>query len=112
MARRAFLELADVAKEVVDEVLAETGVSPADIAFFGVHQGTPWLRKLLLEHLGLVHAKSVETFAWAASLFGSNIPLALSIGQRERMLKTDDLVLMFAGGAGTTFSSQLVRWGR
>lgn len=111
-ARRSFLDVADTGKEVADAALAEGGYVASDVRFFGVHQGTPWIRKVTQEHFGLSHAKSVETFKFAASLFGANIPLGLSIGEREGLLKAGDLVLMFGGGAGLTYSSMLVRWGR
>lgn len=111
-ARQSFVEIADTGKEVADAVLAEAGYEASDVSFFGVHQGTPWLRKVAQEHFGLRNAKSVETFRFAASLFGANIPLGLAIGEREGLLKAGDLVLMFGGGAGLTYSSMLVRWGR
>jgi 3-oxoacyl-[acyl-carrier-protein] synthase-3 len=110
-ARQMFLEVADRGREVVNSALDEAGCRADEVDFFGVHQGTPWLREVTREHFGLVKARSVETFKWAASLFASNIPLGLAIGQREGLLKSDDLVLMFAGGAGITYSSVLMRWG-
>ena len=111
-ARRSFLDILDTGKEVTDAVLAEAGYEASDVKFFGCHQGTPWLRKVATEHFGLQKAKSVETFAWAASLFGANIPLGLSIGEREGLMQPGDLVLMFGGGAGLTYSAMLLRWGR
>jgi 3-oxoacyl-[acyl-carrier-protein] synthase III len=111
-ARQSFLEVADEAKDVCDEVLRETGFGAEDVDFFAVHQGTPWLRSVLLEHLGLKNARSVETFKFAASMFGANIPFGMTLGQREGLLKPGDLVLSFSGGAGLTFSAAVMRWGQ
>lgn len=110
-ARRTFLEIADKADEVVGTALALAGLRPSDVDFFGVHQGTSWARLLLTDHLGLVNAKSIETFAWAASIFAGNIPLALSIAEKEGILRPGHVVAMFAGGAGLAYSSAVLRWG-
>jgi 3-oxoacyl-[acyl-carrier-protein] synthase-3 len=111
-ARQTFMEIADKGDEVTGAVLRDAGCKPADIGFFGVHQGTSWARRLLTEHFGLTSARSVETYAWAASIFAANIPLGLAIGEKEGLLRQDDLVLTFAGGAGLSYGSVLLRWGR
>lgn len=111
-ARRMFLELPDYAADVTSEVLANAGYSAADVDFYAPHQATRWMLKVTQDHLRLAKARSVETFSWGGSMFGANIPLALTIGEREGALRADDLVLMFAGGAGSTYSSILMRWGR
>lgn len=110
-ARRSFLGIADFCAEVAGETLAMAGVAAADVDFYAPHQPTPWFRRVTQEHLRLTKARSVETFEWAGSMFGANIPVGLSIGQRENLLRSGDLVLMFAGGAGLTYSSMLMRWG-
>lgn len=111
-ARRMFFDLPDSASDVANDVLAKAGFAAADVDFFAPHQATAWMRPVLREHLRLTKARSVDTFSWAASVFGANIPLAMSVGEREGTLREGDLVLMFAGGAGTTYSGILMRWGR
>jgi 3-oxoacyl-[acyl-carrier-protein] synthase III len=111
-ARRMFLELPDYAAEVTGEALANGGLAAADVDFFAPHQATRWMLDVTKKHLRLVKARSVETFSWGGSMFGSNIPMALSVGAREGTLRDGDTVLMFAGGAGSTYSSILMRWGR
>lgn len=111
-ARRTFMEIADMGQEVVERALADAAIGPGDVDFFGVHQGTSWSRRLLQDHFGFERARSVETFAWTASLAAANIPLALSIAEKEGMLQDDEIVAMFAGGAGLSYSSAVLRWGR
>jgi 3-oxoacyl-[acyl-carrier-protein] synthase-3 len=110
-ARKMMLQLPENAAEVTSDVLAQRGYSAADIDFFAPHQATRWMRRVVQEHLRVTKARYVETFHWAASMFGANIPVALSVGEREGLLRHGDLVLTFAGGAGTTHSSVLLRWG-
>lgn len=109
-ARKMMMELPDNASEVTSDVLAQRGLCAADVDFFAPHQATRWMRQVVQDHLRLNKARHVETFQWAASMFGANIPVALSVGEREGLLRSGDLVLMFAGGAGTTYSSVLLRW--
>lgn len=111
-ARRMFLELPDYASEVTSEVFANSGYAPADVDFFAPHQATRWMLEVTQKHLRLPKARSVETFSWGGSMFGSNIPMALAMGAKEGTLRDGDLVLTFAGGAGSTYSSVLMRWGR
>lgn len=111
-ARRMFLELPDYAAEVTGEVLANSGYAAADVDFFAPHQATRWMLDVTQKHLRLLKARSVETFSWGGSMFGSNIPMALAMGAKEGTLRDGDLVLTFAGGAGSTYSSLLMRWGR
>src|SRR5262249_5123544 len=59
---RIFLETADRAIEVVGAALEQAGVVPADVDFFAVHQGTPWLRRVTQESIGLTRAGFIDSF--------------------------------------------------
>jgi 3-oxoacyl-[acyl-carrier-protein] synthase-3 len=110
-ARRVFLETADRAIDVVGAALGEAGAAPDEVDFFAVHQGTPWLRRVTQESLGLTRARSVDTFATTGYLFGASIPLVLETAQRRGMLAADDLVVMHGGGVGSTYGAVVMRWG-
>ncbi len=106
-----FLETADRAKEVIDDVLAQAKVAATDIAFFGGHQGTPWLRSVIQEVTGLTNAKTVDVFATSGYMVGVSIPLVLDAALRGAMISAGDLVLVFGGGVGATYGATLMRWG-
>ncbi|HMG24190.1 MAG TPA: 3-oxoacyl-[acyl-carrier-protein] synthase III C-terminal domain-containing protein, partial [Kofleriaceae bacterium] len=110
-ARRVFLETADRAIEVVSAALRDAAVEPADVDFFAVHQGTPWLRRVTQESIGLVRARSVDTFAATGYLFGASIPLVLETAQRQAMVEPGDLVVMHGGGVGAVYGAAVLRWG-
>jgi len=110
-ARQIFLETADRANEVVSAALAEAGHAPADVDFFAVHQGTPWLRRVTQETIGLVRARSVDTFSTTGYLFGASIPLVLETAQTRGLLARGDLVVMHGGGVGSTYGAIVLRWG-
>ncbi|HSR95712.1 MAG TPA: 3-oxoacyl-[acyl-carrier-protein] synthase III C-terminal domain-containing protein [Kofleriaceae bacterium] len=110
-ARQVFLETADRAIEVVGAALDKAGHAPADVEFFAVHQGTPWLRRVTQESTGLSRARCVDTFATTGYLFAASIPLVLETAQRQGLLPPDSLVVMHGGGVGSTYGANVMRWG-
>jgi 3-oxoacyl-[acyl-carrier-protein] synthase-3 len=112
LCRRQFLEIPDQCQTLTERALAEAGVGKDAIRFWACHQGTAWLGRLTQEYLGLEHAARVDTFPWATSLSGANLPLVLSVGEREGQIQPGDVVGLFAGSAGATVTSMLIRWGR
>ncbi len=111
-ARNMLLLIADLAKEVIDEALLRSGHQPMDVDFYATHQSTYWFRKVTQEYMGLKRAKSFDSFAWTGSLAACNIPFMLGMGEREGTLKDGDLVAMYTGGTGITWTGQTMRWGR
>jgi len=110
--RKVFLETVDRAKEVVDEVLDAASFARTDVDYFGVHQGTPWLREVAQRHIGLENARSIDTFRSTGYLFGSSIPLGLALAEREGLLRDDGRAVVFSGGTGVTYGALAMRWGR
>jgi 3-oxoacyl-[acyl-carrier-protein] synthase-3 len=110
-ARHLFLETADRAIEVVTAALRDAGHAPADVDFFAVHQGTPWLRRVTQEVIGLLRARAVDTFATTGYLFGASIPLVLETAQRGGALAAGDLVVLHGGGVGASYGAIVLRWG-
>jgi 3-oxoacyl-[acyl-carrier-protein] synthase-3 len=106
-----FIGSADAFKDSVDAVLAAAGCAAGDIDFLCIHQGAPWMRELVQDYVGLRHARSVETFAKTGYVFASTLPLALATAQDQGMLADDHLVMLLAGGPGTTYGATIIRWG-
>lgn len=110
-ARQVFLQTADFAIEVVGEALRDARLAADDVDFFAVHQGTPWLRKVAHEVLGLRNARSIDTFETTGYLFGVSIPLVLETAQRRGLLARGDRVVLYGGGGGVTFGALALGWG-
>ena len=92
-------------------MLARSGLTTSDVRFFAMHQGTPWIRKVVQDHAGLGHARWIDTFAQVGYLFAGIQPAALALAERAGLLANDDIVLATGGGTGVTFGSVLMRWG-
>ena len=111
-ARHMFLMLADRGKEVVVDALARLELRPEDVQFYAAHQATIWFRRVTQQHIGLTGARSADTFPWAGTLSAANIPLVLATAEAEGLLLDGDLVAMYSGGTGMTWSASILRWGR
>ncbi len=110
LARKQIVVVADHGRQVVREALDDAGLGLDAVDFYAPHQGTAWLRAVTQEFIGLTHARYTDTFPFAASLSAANIPLVLATAQRENQLRKGDVVAMFGGGAGETWSSVVMRW--
>lgn len=111
--RNAFLMLlssADLVQRGMKQALAPLRLGPEAIEFYGAHQATPWFRRITQEAAGMKNAAFVDTFPWAASVVGCNIPLGLSIAEREGTLKSGMLVGACSGSPGVTWTSAVYRW--
>jgi 3-oxoacyl-[acyl-carrier-protein] synthase-3 len=107
-----FLSMVDEVSVLVDRALATAGVDRAEIDFFAAHQGTAWIGEAVQHHLGVAQARRIDTFPWAASVAGCNLPLIFATALREGALRDGDLVLAFSGAVGQTVGAMVARWGR
>lgn len=107
---RVFLETVDCALDVIPDALAKAGLAAGDVTFFGVHQGTPWLRSMTQEALGLTTARTVDLFASTGYVFASSIPLVLESAHHSGALVAGDNVVLFGGGTGATYGATVLRW--
>lgn len=110
--RRMLEGVADLGLDVVLPALEKAGLEPEDIDFYASHQASAWFREVTQEVLGLQRAKSLDTFPWAGSVAAANLPLVMGTAEREGLLVDGDLVAMYSGGSGVTYSSTILRWGR
>lgn len=111
-ARLVFLGSVDAFKESVDAALSSSGYVHRDVDFFCIHQGAPWLRRVVQDYTGLPHARTVESFSRTGYVFASTVPAALALAQEEGSIAAGDLVMLAAGGPGTTYGAAVIRWGR
>jgi 3-oxoacyl-[acyl-carrier-protein] synthase-3 len=111
-AREMVLMIADSSLDTIADALKEAKLQREDVTFYASHQATGWLRRLTRDVNHLSHARGIDTFEWTAGVTTCNVPIQLALGEREGMLREDDVVTTFSGGGGTTWSSTVMRWGR
>lgn len=110
VARQMVLQCADWAADNSRALAEHTGVAREEVGFFASHQATRWFGEVMKEACGYEQAATAETFAEYGSLSGANIPAVLERGLQQGALKRGDIVATFAGAAGVTRSSTLMRW--
>jgi 3-oxoacyl-[acyl-carrier-protein] synthase-3 len=110
--RRMLLQSADMGKQVVDEVARAANVDLKDVGFFACHQASSWFRTAAQKTIGLEHARTVDTYSWAGNLASANLPLVMQVATKEKLINDGDLVAMYAGGGGMTWSAGMMRWGK
>jgi 3-oxoacyl-[acyl-carrier-protein] synthase-3 len=104
-----FLQTADVCSESITTALAACGRQPDEVRFLAIHQGTPWLRRVVQEASG-ISARSIETYQETAYIFASTIPASLSRGQDAGVLQPGELVVLVGGGPGQTYGAVVLVW--
>ncbi|OCC22723.1 3-oxoacyl-ACP synthase [Croceicoccus estronivorus] len=103
--RHAVVNLA----EVLNEVLGEAGLTPADIDWVVPHQANARILDATAKKLGLPAEKVIKTVESHANTSAASVPLAFDVAVRDGRIKPGDLVVLEAMGGGFTWGASLVR---
>ncbi len=103
--RHAVVNLA----EVLAAVLAEVGLSSADLDWVVPHQANQRILDATARKLGLPAEKVVVTVDHHANTSAASVPLALDTAVRDGRIKPGDLVMLEAMGGGFTWGASLLR---
>jgi 3-oxoacyl-[acyl-carrier-protein] synthase-3 len=93
-------------------VLAKAGVSADDIALFVPHQANRRIIESAARHLGMPLDRTMVNIERYGNTSAASIPIALAEAAEEGRIADGDLVLLSGFGAGMTWASAVVRWGR
>ncbi len=96
----------------IEAVLAATGVKIDDIALFVPHQANVRIIEAVNQRLGISMDKTALVLDRTGNTSAGSIPLALCEAADAGRLHDGDLVLLSGFGAGMTWASAVVRWGR
>jgi len=103
--RHAVVNLADV----LNNVLAECGLAPADLDWVVPHQANLRILDATAKKLGLAPEKVVVTVDQHANTSAASVPLALDTAMRDGRIKPGQLIVLEAMGGGFTWGASLVR---
>lgn len=104
--RHAVVNLADV----LGNVLAECGLSAADVDWVVPHQANQRILDATAKKLGLPPEKVVVTVDRHANTSAASVPLALDCAVNDGRIKRGDLIVLEAMGGGFTWGASLVRF--
>ena len=103
--RHAVVNLA----QVLREVLADQGLTSADLDWVVPHQANQRILDATARKLGLPPEKVVVTVDRHANTSAASVPLALDTAVRDGRIKPGDLVMLEAMGGGFTWGASLIR---
>jgi 3-oxoacyl-[acyl-carrier-protein] synthase-3 len=104
--RHAVVNLA----EVLNEVLAEAGLSSDDVDWVVPHQANARILDATARKLGLPAEKVVVTVDEHANTSAASVPLALDTAVRDGRIKHGDIVVLEAMGGGFTWGAAALRY--
>jgi 3-oxoacyl-[acyl-carrier-protein] synthase III len=102
-------------RAVVDSAgatLAAAGVTAADVTAFVPHQANLRIVQAAANRLGIPMERTIVNIERYGNTSAASIPLALAEAAGEGRIGDGDLVLLSGFGAGMTWASALLRWGR
>ncbi len=96
--------------EVVNEVLADHQLKPADVDHFFFHQANQRINEAVAHQLHLAPDRVHSNIARYGNCSAASIPMLLDEVHRLGNIKRGQLVCLAAFGAGFTWASALIRW--
>jgi len=104
--RHAVVNLANV----LNEVLADAGLSSSDIDWVVPHQANARILDATARKLGLPPEKVIVTVDQHANTSAASVPLAFDAAVRDGRIKRGDLVVLEAMGGGFTWGAAALRY--
>ena len=104
--RHAVVNLADV----LNEVLADAGLTAADVDWVVPHQANQRILDATAKKLGLPPDKVVVTVDEHANTSAASVPLAFDTAVKDGRIKRGDLVVLEAMGGGFTWGAAALRY--
>jgi 3-oxoacyl-[acyl-carrier-protein] synthase III len=106
--RRAVRAVVDSARTTLDRA----GVASSDVAWFVPHQANIRIIESAANRLGFDEERTIVNIERYGNTSAASIPLALAEAADDGRLRDGDLVLMSGFGAGMTWASALLQWGK
>jgi 3-oxoacyl-[acyl-carrier-protein] synthase-3 len=106
--RRAVRVVVESARTTLDRA----GVATSDVAWFVPHQANIRIIESASSRLGIPAERTIVNIDRYGNTSAASIPLALAEAADDGRLRDGDLVLMSGFGAGMTWASALLRWGK
>lgn len=94
----------------IDKVLKQTGTNPDEIDYYLLHQANVRIIEAIRHFVQQDKAKFPINIHKYGNTSSATIPILLDEMNREGRLKTGDLLLMSAFGAGFTTGACIIRW--
>ena len=109
--KEVFRKAVRVVVESAERVIAEAGLTPADIDLIVPHQANLRIITAACQRLGIPEEKAVVVIDRYGNTSSASIPLALADALDAGRIHEGDNVLLTGFGGGMTWASAVLRWG-
>jgi 3-oxoacyl-[acyl-carrier-protein] synthase-3 len=109
--KEVFRKAVRVVVDSAERVIAEAGLTPADITLMVPHQANLRIISAACQRLGIPEEKAVVVIDRYGNTSSASIPLALADALETDRLHAGDNVLLTGFGGGMTWASAVLRWG-
>lgn len=106
--RRAVRVIVDSSRAALDKA----GISATDIDVFVPHQANARIVRAAATRIGIPEERCIVNIDHYGNTSAASIPLALAEASEQGRISDGDLVLLSGFGAGMTWASIVLRWGR
>lgn len=96
--------------ESIKEALATAELTVDDVTWVTAHQANIRIVETVLDRLGIPREKAILNIQDFGNTSSASVPMTLDQGLRDGRVKSGDLVVMAAIGAGIAWGAALVRW--
>jgi 3-oxoacyl-[acyl-carrier-protein] synthase III len=110
--QEVFRRAVRIVVESATHALARGGVGVDDITWFAPHQANVRIIEAAGNRLGIPAERTLVNIDRYGNTSAASIPLVLAEAADDGRLQPGDLVLLSGFGAGLTWGSALLRWGR
>ncbi len=110
--QEVFRRAVRIVVESATNALARGGVGVDDVTWFAPHQANVRIIEAAGNRLGIPAERTLVNIDRYGNTSAASIPLVLAEAADDGRLQPGDLVLLSGFGAGLTWGSALLRWGR
>ena len=110
--REVFRRAVRVVVDSARAALADAGAAAKDLALFVPHQANARIVGAAVSRLGIPEDRTAVNLDRYGNTSAASIPLALAEAVEAGRVRDGDLVLLSGFGAGMTWASAVLRWGR
>ncbi len=110
--QEVFRRAVRIVVESATNALDRGGVGVDDITWFAPHQANVRIIEAAGNRLGIPAERTLVNIDRYGNTSAASIPLVLAEAADDGRLQAGDLVLLSGFGAGLTWGSALLRWGR
>lgn len=96
--------------ECVNALLAKSGRTKEDIAFFIFHQASKVVIDNIIRILSLDEGKVFRGYEKIGNTISASIPIALKQAAEQKLIKEGDLIMLVGFGVGLSWGACLIRW--